>query len=81
MAKQETQSLFEESSQGAVSAVTGIVFVLSVILLFGGFVLMSYTFDVLPDGGQPAFWMFWVGLLSSVLGCAIPFTLLPALGK
>ena len=35
MAKQN-EALFEESSQGAVSAVTAVVFTLSIVLAFGG---------------------------------------------
>ncbi|MBL3686528.1 hypothetical protein D3248_06125 [Leucobacter zeae] len=80
MAKQETSELFEESSQGAVSAVTAIVFLLSLVLVIGGFVLMSYGFNI-EVGGTVEFWTFAGGLAATVLGFILPFTLLPAIGK
>lgn len=79
MAKQETGALFEESSQGAVSAVTAIVFVISIVLAFGGFVLMSY--GVNPELGAAEVWTFSAGLAATILGFALPFTLLPLTGK
>lgn len=79
MAKQNTQGLFEESSQGAVSAVTAVVFVLSMILVVGGFVLMSY--GIQPSLGAAELWTFAAGLVATILGFMIPFTFLPAIGK
>lgn len=79
MAKQETQGLFEESSQGAVSAVTAVVFVLSMVLLVGGIVLMSYAFG--SEVGAAGLWIFSGGLAASVIGCILPFDLLPTMGK
>ena len=80
MAKQETSALFEESSQGAVSAVTAVGFLLSLVLVIGGFVLMSYGFN-LDITSTAEFWTFAGGLAATVLGFMIPFTLLPAIGK
>ncbi len=79
MAKQETGALFEESSQGAVSAVTAFVFILSLVLTLGGFVLMSY--GVNPELGAAEVWTFAAGLAATVIGFALPFNILPAIGK
>ncbi|GAA2186945.1 MULTISPECIES: hypothetical protein [Leucobacter] len=79
MAKQETGALFEESSQGAVSAVTAIVFVISIVLVLGGFVIMSY--GVNPELGAAELWTFAGGLAAASLGFALPFSLLPISGK
>lgn len=76
MAKQN-EALFEESSQGAVSAVTALVFVLSVVLVFGGMVLSSYGFG----GGEADMTLFCSGLIATFLGLILPFTWLPAIGK
>ncbi|WP_024356223.1 hypothetical protein [Leucobacter chironomi] len=78
MAKQET--LFEESSQGAVSAVTAISFILSVVLVVGGCILMSFGFNV-TLGQVVELWTFVGGLAATVVGFMLPFTLLPAIGK
>ena len=79
MAKQG-ENLFEESSQGAVSAVTAIVFVGSFVLAMGGLVLMSYGFN--PSAGSTTeLVMFCGGLAASIIGFVLPFTLLPAIGK
>ncbi len=75
------ESLFEESSQGAVSAVTAVVFVLSLLLAFGGLYVMSLAFDTGIVEGMVGFWVFAAGLLASVVGFALPFTILPATGK
>ena len=79
MAKQESGALFEESSQGAVSAVTAFVFLLSIALTLGGFVIMSFGVNI--ELGQAELWTFAAGLVATVLGFVIPFTLLPAIGK
>ncbi len=76
MAKQN-DALFEESSQGAVSAVTAVVFVLSIVLVFGGMVLFSFGFGT--EGSDLA--IFTAGLAATVIGFILPFTLLPAIGK
>ncbi len=76
MAKQN-EALFEESSQGAVSAVTALVFVLSVVLVFGGMVLSSYGFGA----GDADIAIFSWGLVAMFLGLILPFTWLPAIGK
>lgn len=76
MAKQN-EALFEESSQGAVSAVTAIGFVLSVLLLVGGMVLGSYAFGA--ESGSLL--LFAAGLAAMTLGCMLPFTMLSATGK
>lgn len=79
MAKQN-EALFEESSQGSVSAITAAILILSIVLAFGGLVLMSYAFgtDHTPTSG---FFTFAGGLLATVLGFAIPFNVLPSTGK
>ena len=77
MAKQENVALFEESSQGAVGATTAIVFVLSLVLTFGGMVLSSYAFGAASLHIE----IFSAGLVATILGMLIPFTLLPALQK
>jgi len=79
MAKQENEALFEESSRGAVGAVTAIMFILSIVLVFGGIVLMSY--GVNPSLGAAEVWTFAGGLLAIVLGFALPVGILPAIGK
>ncbi len=77
---QNNDALFEENSRGGVSAVTAVVFVLSMILAFGGFVLMSYGFN--PELAPSAeLSLFIGGLAASIVGFVLPFTLLPALGK
>lgn len=79
MAKQN-EALFEESSQGAVSAVTAVTVVLSAVLMIGGLVAAGYSFDATMDAGT-ATWLFVGGLLATVVGFALPFNLLPASGK
>ena len=76
MAKQN-EALFEESSQGAVSAVTAIVFVLSAVLVFGGMVLFSFGFGT--EGADLP--IFTAGLLAVIVGFVLPFSTLPATGK
>ncbi|QZY52622.1 hypothetical protein [Leucobacter tenebrionis] len=78
MAKHET--LFEESSQGAVGAVTAIGFILSVVLVVGGMVLMSYGFNIELESVVEQ-WTFFGGLAATIIGFMLPFTLLPAIGK
>lgn len=77
MAKQET--LFEESSQGAVGAMTVIMFVLSAALVLGGFILMGYGVNI--ELGTLELWTFSGGLAATTLGFLIPFSILPAIGK
>ncbi|PII85353.1 hypothetical protein BMH32_07535 [Leucobacter sp. OLJS4] len=82
MAQQQPAALFEESSQGAVSVVTAFVFVLSIVLAFGGIVLASFGFTAFGDeAGHPSMFLFASGLALSVIGFILPFTLLPATGK
>ena len=76
MAKQN-EALFEESSQGAVSAVTALVFTLSMVLVFGGMIVFSYGFGA----GDADILLFAGGLAATVLGFILPFTWLPAIGK
>lgn len=76
MAKRD-DALFEESSQGAVSAVTAIVFILSFALVVGGMVVFSYGFGM----GDADLWIFTVGLVATFIGFLLPFTVLPAIGK
>lgn len=78
MAK-KNEALFEESSQGSVSAITAVGFILSMVLAFGGLILASYGFDPALGAGGP--WIFTIGLLLTFLGFALPFTLLGATGK
>ena len=79
MAKQD-EGLFEESSQGAVSAITAIVFVVSFVLAMGGLVLMSYGFNP-AAGSTTELVLFSGGLVASIIGFMLPFTVLPAIGK
>lgn len=80
MSTQNNGALFEESSQGGVSAVTAISFILSFVLTVGGFILMSYGFN--PSmGGTFELWMFTGGLIATIVGFALPFALLPLTGK
>lgn len=76
MAK-KNEELFEESSRGAVSAVTVFTLIISFVLAFGGLILAGYAF------GQdvPAIELFSIGIIASFLGFAIPTSLLPATGK
>jgi len=76
MAK-KNEALFEESSQGAVSAVTAIVFILSFVLVMGGMVVFSYGFGM----GEADLWIFTIGLVATFIGFILPFTILPAIGK
>jgi len=76
MAK-KNEALFEESSQGAVSAVTAIVFILSFVLVMGGMVVFSYGFGM----GEADLWIFTIGLVATIVGFILPFTILPAIGK
>lgn len=79
MAKQKNENLFEESSQGAVSAITAVLFVLSAVLMIGGFLLVGNSFRAGLDGVE--IWMFSGGIAATVLGFLIPFGMLPATGK
>lgn len=78
MAKQN-EALFEESSQGAVSAVTALVFTLSMVLVFGGMVLSSYGFGA--GSNELDTLLFVGGLAATFIGLILPFTWLPAIGK
>lgn len=71
------ENLFEERSNGSVSAVTAVFFVLSSILLFGGVLVMSWAFTV----DEWALELFSGGLLMMTLGLILPFNILPAMGK
>ncbi|MBK0420857.1 hypothetical protein JD292_02025 [Leucobacter sp. CSA2] len=79
MAKQESAALFEESSQGAVSVVTAIGFLFSLVLVVGGMIGMSYGFQ--PSLGTAELWIFAGGLVATFIGFLIPFAVLPAIGK
>jgi hypothetical protein len=70
MAKQN-EALFEESSQGAVGVSTAIGFIVSMVLMLGGFVLMSYAFTADPAAGL---WEFVGGLVAVFVGFMIPFS-------
>ena len=76
MAKQN-EALFEESSQGAVSAVTALVFTLSMVLVFGGMIVSSYAFGA----GDADILLFSGGLAATIIGLILPFNWLPAIGK
>ena len=76
MAKKDDH-LFEESSQGSVSALTGIFLIFSVVLAFGGLLLASYAFGA----DVPATELWVGGLLICCLGFAIPFNIVPITGK
>lgn len=78
MAKKNEQ-LFEESSQGAVGAVTAIAFLLSIVLVFGGMILSSYGFGGPNESVDLT--IFSVGLAAVILGFVIPFAALSATGK
>lgn len=78
MAKQN-ENLFEESSQGAVSAVTAFSVILSLVLTFGGMVLTSFAFGGASETTDLT--IFSAGLAAIILGFAIPFGLLPAINK
>ena len=71
------EGLFEERSNGAVSAVTAVFFVLSSILLFGGILVLSWAFSV----EEYALELFVGGLVMMTLGLILPFNVLPAMGK
>lgn len=77
---EENEALFEESSQGAVSAVTAVMFVLSFLLSMGGLVVMSYGFTGNLDPTAELL-TFSGGLAMSVIGFALPFNILPSTGK
>ncbi|MBL3698504.1 hypothetical protein [Leucobacter luti] len=80
MSSQDNGALFEESSRGGVSAITAIMFVLSLVLTLGGFVMMSYGFN--PSAGATVeLGLFAGGLAATVVGFLIPFAILPAIGK
>jgi len=76
----KNEELFEESSQGAVSAVTALSLVLSLVLTLGGFFVMGLGFDAGIDEAM-GLTLFAAGLGSTLLGFFIPFTLLGATGK
>ena len=79
MAKQG-EALFEESSQGSVSAITAVVFVVSFVLAMGGIVLATYGFN--PSLGMSTeLFIFVGGLVLSTIGFFLPFAVLPKLGK
>lgn len=76
MAKQN-EALFEESSQGSVSAVTALVFVVSAVLVFGGMYLLGCAFEA----EAADLWFFSGGLAAMFVGLMLPFAWLPAIGK
>lgn len=78
MAKNE--ALFEESSQGAVSAVTAFVLLVSLVLAFGGIYLTSFAFDS-GLSAEVSLGFFGGGLAAIVIGFMLPFTVLGATGK
>lgn len=73
----KNEELFEESSQGAVSAITALFLVLSIVLAFGGIILAGYAFGA----EVPAIELFCGGLLLSCLGFGLAFNVLPSMGK
>lgn len=79
MAKQG-EGLFEESSQGSVSAITAVVFIFSFLLAMGGIVLATYGFNP-ALGMSTELFIFAGGLVLSTIGFILPFALLPKLGK
>lgn len=79
MAKQG-EGLFEESSQGSVSAITVVVFIFSFLLAMGGIVLATYGFNP-ALGMSTELFIFAGGLVLSTIGFILPFALLPKLGK
>lgn len=79
MAKQN-ENLFEESSRGAVSAITALVVVVSFVLAFGGMVLGGYAFTSGMEDLQAAI-LFSASLAITAIGFALPFNILPAIGK
>lgn len=76
MAK-KNEALFEESSQGAVSAITAFVSVIAIVMAFGGIILAGYAFGA----DVPAAELFVGGMLISFFGFALPFSVLPLFGK
>lgn len=79
MAKQG-EALFEESSQGSVSAITAVMFVVSFVLAMGGIILATYGFN--PSLGMTKeLLIFSAGLVLSTIGFILPFAVLPKLGK
>lgn len=76
MAKQN-EALFEESSQGSVSAITALVFVVSAVLVFGGMYLLGWGFEA----EAADMWFFSGGLAAMFVGLMLPFAWLPAIGK
>lgn len=76
MAKKDDH-LFEESSQGAVSALTGFFLIVAAVLGFGGLIIAGYAFGA----DVPATELWVGGLLMSCLGFATAFTFIPLTGK
>lgn len=77
---EKNEPLFEESSQGSVSLTTTISVVVSLVLMIGGLIMLSYGFN--PSAGAAyEIGMFVGGIVVASLGFAIPFLLLPALRK
>lgn len=79
MAKQN-EGLFEESSQGSVSAMTGVVFIVSLVLVVGGMVLLSYGFNPTLAPMQELA-IFFGGILATTIGFIFPFWVLPKFEK
>lgn len=67
-----TDALFVASAQPKPSAGSILVFILSAVLVFGGFYLMGMAFSVEGAG----LWLFSGGLIATVVGFWIPFGLL-----
>lgn len=72
MAKQQDDALFEESSRGKVGAGRVVLFILAMVLVFGGMYVMSLGFnESLSTAGQA--WVYCLGLAATIIGFAIPF--------
>lgn len=65
--------LFEPASGPGAGAATVLVFIIALVLVFGGFYLMGSAFGATEHG----FWIFAAGLAADTLGFWLAFGLWP----
>ena len=71
-------SVFAPSTQPSAGAGTVVLFIITALLVFGGFYVMSMAFHLEP---ATAIWVFSIGLLMDVIGFWLPFGLISGVGR
>lgn len=71
-------SVFAPSTQPSAGAGTVLLVIVTALLVFGGFYVMSMAFHLDP---VTAIWVFSIGLLMDIIGFWLPFGLITGLSR